>query len=94
MRGWAANRWAKRFASLSEQLIVEKDAELQSLLSAAFVRLSQEASAADYAAVNEVCSGMELMSVERPVLISDLRPRVGIENRLPEYVLRGGPSAG
>jgi hypothetical protein len=29
---------------VSEQLIVEKDPELQSLLSAAFVRLSQEAS--------------------------------------------------
>ena len=45
---------------LSEQLIAEKDAELQSLLSAAFVRLSQEASAAkNYGAVNEVCAGME-----------------------------------
>jgi hypothetical protein len=72
---------------LSEQLIAEKDAELQSLFSAAFVRLSQEASAAkNYAAVNEVCAGMELVSVERPVLMSDLRPRVGVENRLPEFI--------
>ena len=72
---------------LAEQLIKEKDAELQSLLSAAFVRLSQEASAAkNYAAVNEVCAGMELISVERPVLMSDLRPRVGVENRLPEFI--------
>ncbi len=72
---------------LSEQLIAEKDAELQSLFSAAFVRLSQEASAAkNYAAVNEVCAGMELISVERPVLMSDLRPRVGVENRLPEFI--------
>jgi len=72
---------------LSEQLISEKDAELQSLFSAAFVRLSQEASAAkNYAAVNEVCAGMELISVERPVLMSDLRPRVGVENRLPEFI--------
>ena len=72
---------------LSEQLIVDKDPELQSLLSAAFVRLSQEASAAkNYAAVNEVCAGMELVSVERPVLMSDLRPRVGVENRLPEFI--------
>jgi hypothetical protein len=72
---------------LSEQLIAEKDAELQSLFSAAFVRLSQEASAArNYAAVNEVCSGMEHISVERPVLMSDLRPRVGVENRLPEFI--------
>jgi len=72
---------------LSEQLISEKEPELQSLMSAAFVRLSQEASAAkNYAAVNEVCAGMELISVQRPVLIGDLRPRVGVENRLPEYI--------
>ena len=72
---------------LSEQLIVDKDPELQSLLSAAFVRLSQEASEAkNYAAVNEVCAAMELVSVERPVLMSDLRPRVGVENRLPEFI--------
>ncbi len=72
---------------LSEQLIAEKDAELQSLFSAAFVRLSQEASAAkNYGAVNEVCAGMEMISVERPVLMADLRPRVGVENRLPEFI--------
>jgi HEAT repeats len=78
---------AQAVRKLSEQIIAEKDAELHSLYSAAFVRLSQEASAAkNYAAVNEVCAGMELISVERPVLISDLRPRVGVENRLPEYI--------
>ncbi len=72
---------------LADQLIAEKDAELQSLLSAAFVRLSQEASAAkNFAAVNEVCAGMERVSVERPVLMNDLRPRVGVENRLPEFI--------
>ena len=72
---------------LSEQLIQEKDPELQSLMSAAFVRLSQEASSAkNYGAVNEVCAGMEHIAVERPVLMSDLRPRVGVENRLPEFI--------
>jgi len=72
---------------LSEQLSVEKDQELQSLLSAAFVRLSQEASSSkNYAAVNEVCSGMETVGKHRPVLASDLRPRVGVENRLPEFI--------
>jgi hypothetical protein len=78
---------AQAIRKLSAQLIADKDPELQSLLSAAFVRLSQEASAAkNYAAVNEVCAGMELVSVERPVLMSDLRPRVGVENRLPEFI--------
>jgi len=72
---------------LSQQIIAEKDAEMQSLLGAAFVRLSQEASAAkNYAAINEVCAGMELVSVERPVMVSDLRARVGVENRLPEFI--------
>jgi hypothetical protein len=72
---------------LSDHLIHEKDAELQSLFSAAFVRLSQEASSAkNYGAVNEVCAGMEMISMERPVLMSDLRPRVGVENRLPEFI--------
>ncbi len=78
---------AQAVRKLSEQIIAEKDNEMQSLLSAAFVRLSQESSAAkNYAAVNEVCAGLELISVERPVLMSDLRPRVGVENRLPEFI--------
>ncbi|MGA7400782.1 MAG: HEAT repeat domain-containing protein [Candidatus Sulfotelmatobacter sp.] len=72
---------------VSEQLCVEKDPELQSLLSAAFVRLSQEASEArNYQAVNEVCSGMELLLQQRPVMVNDLRPRVGVENRIPEFI--------
>ena len=72
---------------VSEQLCVEKDPELQSLLSAAFVRLSQEASEArNYQAVNEVCSGVEMLLQQRPVMVNDLRPRVGVENRIPEFI--------
>jgi hypothetical protein len=72
---------------VTEQLCVEKDAELQSLLSAAFVRLSQEASEArNYQAVNAVCAGMEMLLQQRPVLVNDLRPRVGVENRIPEFI--------
>jgi len=78
---------AQAVRKVSEQIISEKEAELQSLMSAAFVRLSQEASAAkNYAALNEVCAGMEQISTQRPVLMSDLRPRVGVENRLPEFI--------
>jgi hypothetical protein len=72
---------------VSQQLCVEKDPELQSLLSAAFVRLSQEASEAkNYQAVNEVCSGLEMLMQQRPVMVTDLRPRVGVENRIPEFI--------
>jgi hypothetical protein len=80
---------------VTDQLCVEKDNELQSLLSAAFVRLSQEASEArNYQAVNAVCSGMEMLQQQRPVLVNDLRPRVGVENRIPEFIeeaLRNDP---
>jgi hypothetical protein len=72
---------------VTEQLCVEKDPELQSLLSAAFVRLSQEASEArNYQAVNAVCAGMEMLQQQRPVMVNDLRPRVGVENRIPEFI--------
>jgi hypothetical protein len=72
---------------LTDQLCLEKDPELQSLLSAAFVRLSQEASEAkNYQAVNAVCAGIELLQQQRPVLVSDLRSRVGVENRIPEFI--------
>ena len=72
---------------VSEQLCVEKDPELQSVLSAAFVRLSQEAcEARNYPAVNEVCSGIDMLVLQRPVLVEDLRPRVGVENRIPEFI--------
>jgi hypothetical protein len=85
----------KAIHTVSEQLCVEKDPELQSLLSAAFVRLSQEASEAkNYQAVNAVCGGMELLLQQRPVLVNDLRPRVGVENRIPEFIeeaLRSDP---
>ncbi len=77
----------KAIHQVSEQLCVEKDPELQSLLSAAFVRLSQEASEAkNYQAVNEVCTGMEMLLQQRPVMVNDLRPRVGVENRIPEFI--------
>ena len=57
------------------------------MLSAAFVRLSQEASTRKvYGAVSEVCSAMESIVKSRPVLGNDLRPRIGVENRLPEFI--------
>jgi hypothetical protein len=81
--------------SVTNQLCSEKDTELQSLLSAAFVRLSQEASEAkNYQAVNEVCAGMDKLQRDRPVMVNDLRPRIGVENRIPEFIeeaLRSDP---
>ncbi|HST11835.1 MAG TPA: HEAT repeat domain-containing protein, partial [Terriglobales bacterium] len=72
---------------VGEQICQEQDTELQGMLSAAFVRLSQEASTRkSYGAVATVCSSMEQIAKARPVLANDLRPRIGVENRLPEFI--------
>ena len=72
---------------ISEQLAVEGVLDIQSLLSAAFVRISQEAGdRRRYGAVQEVLASMKRIEQKRPVLAQDLRPRVGIDNRLPEFI--------
>ncbi len=76
--------------NVSEQLGKEKDPELQSMLGAAFVRLSQEASSTkNYGAIDQVCEGIETVGKLRPVLVNELRPRIGVENRLPEFIEDG-----
>ena len=72
---------------LGETIGQESDPELQSLLGAAFVRLSTEASEhKQFGALNELCIAMESIARQRPVLVTDLRPRIGVENRLPEFI--------
>ena len=72
---------------VGDSLAKESDPELQSLLGAAFVRLSSEASnRKQFGALGEVCAAMELVAKQRPVLAQELRPRIGIENRLPEFI--------
>ena len=72
---------------VGEQLSKEQDNELQSMLNAAFVRLSQEASARkNYGAVAEVCGAMAMVAKSRPLVANDLRPRIGVENRLPDFI--------
>lgn len=69
--------------SLSE----ESEGELQSLLSAAFVRLSQEANTRrQYKPIAAVLASLELVSSKRPALARDMQPRIGVENRLPEFI--------
>jgi hypothetical protein len=72
---------------LSEQLRGEKEAELQSLVSAAFVRVSQEAhSRRNYAALEGVLNCIEKVGNDRPLFVKDIVQRIGIENRIPDYV--------
>jgi hypothetical protein len=72
---------------VGEVLGKEPDPDLQSLLGAAFVRLSTEASNRKlFGALGEACGALDTISKQRPVLANDLRPRIGIENRLPEFI--------
>jgi hypothetical protein len=74
-------------AKVGDRMLKEDDPELQSMLSAAFVRLSQEAaSRKNYSAVSTACAALDELGNRKPVLLNDLRPRVGIENRLPEFI--------
>ena len=74
-------------AKIGEKLAKEPDGEIQSLLMAAFTRFGQEScSRKHYPAIGEVCQALEVISRERPLLVQDLRQRVGVENRLPEII--------
>jgi PBS lyase HEAT-like repeat len=72
---------------IGEALVRDPDPEVQSLLSAAFVRLSSEAgNRKQYGALSEVCVAIEGVAKQRPALANELRPRIGVENRLPEFI--------
>jgi hypothetical protein len=69
------------------QLAEERDSELQSLVGAAFVRLSQEAAnKRAYQAIQRSVELVEYVESERPGLGKNLRPRIAIENRLPDFI--------
>src|SRR5712691_2688832 len=69
------------------QLSVERDTELQSLVSAAFVHLTQEAGALrSYAALQQALGSLESIENQRPAFAQSLRPRIGVEDRLPEFI--------
>jgi PBS lyase HEAT-like repeat len=72
---------------IGEALVRDPDPEVQSLLSAAFVRLSSEAgNRKQFAALSQVCDAIEGVGKQRPALANELRPRIGVENRLPEFI--------
>jgi hypothetical protein len=79
---------------LGNQLAVEREPELQTLVSAAFVRLSQEAASKRcYPAMQQALASLESVETQRPGSTQSLRPRIGAEERMPEFVeeaLRSG----
>jgi hypothetical protein len=69
------------------QLAEERESELESLVGAAFVRLSQEATKSrSYPAIQRAVELVEYVEAERPGLGKNLRPRIGVEDRLPEFI--------
>jgi hypothetical protein len=90
---------APLFAKLGERLLVstirqagvqlaeETDSELQSLVGAAFVRLTQEATKMRaFPAVQRAVELVDYVETERPGVGKNLRPRLSVENRLPEFI--------
>jgi hypothetical protein len=72
---------------LGLRLSVEPDSELQGLVSAAFVRLSQEAAISRYfPAMEQALDLVAGVESQRPGIARSLRGKMGIEERVPEFV--------
>jgi len=72
---------------LGNQLAVEREADLQTLLGAAFVRMSQEAgSKRFYPAMQQALASLDSVEAVRPGSTNNLRQRIGAEDRVPEFV--------
>ncbi|HYL63231.1 MAG TPA: HEAT repeat domain-containing protein [Candidatus Methylomirabilis sp.] len=82
---------------LGNQLAIEREPELQTLISAAFVRMSQEAASKRcYPAMQQALASLDAIEQQRPGSTQSLRPRIGAEERLPEFIeeaLRAGQLA-
>ena len=69
------------------RLSVEQDQDLQSLVSAAFVRLSQEAAAHRcFPAMEQALGWLARVESQRLGIARSLGPKMGIEERVPEFV--------
>src|ERR1700682_5455388 len=78
---------SKALRHLGLRLSVEQDSELQGLVSAAFVRLSQEAATSRYfPAMEQALDLVAGVESQRPGIARSLRGKMGIEERVPEFV--------
>jgi hypothetical protein len=69
------------------QMSSERDPDIQTHVTAAFVRLSQEASSNHiYAAIQQALISLEGLENHRPTAALEIRPRIGVEERLPEFI--------
>jgi hypothetical protein len=83
----ASQRLQDAIGQIGQQMAAEKDPELQTLLGAAFVRLSQEsATRRYYRAMQQSLDSLADLEGIRPSWAGNLRPRIGVENRVPEFI--------
>jgi PilZ domain len=83
----ASQRLQGALVKIGQAMDAEKDGELQTLLSAAFVRLSQESGARRYyRAVQQALDSLADLEQTRPGWVQSLRPRIGVDNRIPEFI--------
>ena len=72
---------------LGNQLSVEREGDLQTLVGAAFVRMSQEAgSKRFYPAMQQALASLDSVEALRPGSTNNLRQRIGVDERVPEFV--------
>jgi hypothetical protein len=83
----ASKRLQDALRQIGQQMAAEQDPELQTLLSAAFVRLSQESAARRYyRALQQALDSVTDLEETRPSWVQSLRPRLGVDNRIPEFI--------
>jgi hypothetical protein len=83
----ASKRLQDALRQIGQQMAAEQDPELQTLLSAAFVRLSQESAARRYyRALQQALDSVADLEESRPSWVQSLRPRLGVDNRVPEFI--------
>jgi len=83
----ASQRLQDALLQIGQQMAAEKDPELQTLLGAAFVRLSQEsATRRYYRAMQQALDSLADLEEMRPSWAQSLRPRIGVENRIGEFI--------
>ena len=83
----ASQRLQTAITEIGKQMAEERDPELQTLLGAAFVRLSQEAASRRYyIAMQQALDSLAELEESRPAWVQGLRPRIGVDNRIPEFL--------
>ena len=76
--------------AIGEQLSRERDAELQTLLNAAFVKFGQKAAEQrEFRVVRRSLDTLADLHKSRPSSTKSLGPRIGINNRIPEFIEEG-----